>query len=161
MAPDAAVKHLLNERGETRGGTVVDGLEDVAGADAGTLAGGVGGDTFGAETGGGFDPPDAVGGDVEVAFAMKIDCCEHAGRERRQSQGNRKDASLEGVLHRLCRRRMHLWGQIDLGVTTGVSAVGYFVNAMRNHISFQTTHSVDDVAEDCIYLLDGLYEKHG
>ncbi len=101
LAIDAVVEHLLDEAGSERGGALVDGLEHVAGADAGLLAGRVGGDLAGAKAAGVFHPPDAVGRDVVVGLGREVQPGENADRHGDGGQHDGKNSRLECVLHLL------------------------------------------------------------
>ena len=114
VGPDAVVVDHVLERGEARRGMVVDGDEDVALADAGALAGGVGGDAVGAQAALGFDPPDAVGGDVEVVLVGEVNAGEDADRKGRDCEGNGQNSSLEGGFHWAIGSVMHIACQMEV-----------------------------------------------
>ena len=86
--------------GDARDRVVVDGLHDVALADAGALALGLGGNAGGAEAGSGFDPPDAVGGDAVGGLGREIQPGEHTGSQGGRGQNHGENAGLESILHR-------------------------------------------------------------
>ncbi len=99
VGPDAAAKHLANQGGDARGGLVIDADEDVAGSNAGSMAGRVCGDALGTEAAGCFDPPDAVGRNIEAALAIEVHGRKDAGGDGRHSEHDSQNASLGGVLH--------------------------------------------------------------
>ena len=76
--PDAATEGFANEWGEAVGWPVIDSDEDVAFADAGALAGGVERNMFRSEAALSFNPPDAVGRDVEATLALEVHRSKHA-----------------------------------------------------------------------------------
>ncbi len=114
VGPDAVVIDDVLEGRDARGGVVVDGDEDVSLADAGALAGGVGGDAGGAEAVLGLDPTDAVGGDVEVVLVGEIDAGEDTDRKGGDCEGNGQNTSLEGSFHWAMGSSLHIECQMEV-----------------------------------------------
>ena len=83
VCPDAAAKHLPRERGDAGSRLFVNGDEYIPRANTGAVAGREGWNSLGPETGGGLDPPDSIGWNVEAALPIKVQCCKDTGGNRR------------------------------------------------------------------------------
>ncbi len=100
MGPDAVAGDLAHEGSDAGCGEVIDGLKDVAFANAGAVAGRVCGDLLGAESAGCLYPPDAVGGDGVAGRVDEVEGCEDTGRKGGGGQQDDKDPRLERISHR-------------------------------------------------------------
>src|ERR1700722_10954613 len=99
VGPDAAAEGLANEGSQTVGWPIVDAYEDVAFAESGALARGVGRNTLGPETSGSLNPPDAIGRNFEAVFPLEVHRGEHAPGQRRQCERDCQNTRLGSVLH--------------------------------------------------------------
>ncbi len=95
----AGVPHLPREKRESRGGNVVGFEEEVAGFYAGTFARAIGGDALGLKTTVGFDPPDAVGGNLVTVFLHQVVPRTHDGGTGKERQKDGDDAGLKRPGH--------------------------------------------------------------
>ena len=126
LGEDAVVKELTLVGGEPLDGVVIDGDDEVALADAGVLALGIGGDVVGAKAGWGFHPPDAVSGDAVGGLRGDVEAGEHTGSERGRSQDDGENARLESVLHPLLKAAACTsWSKRDSAGTRTVIVEGF------------------------------------
>lgn len=87
------------EHGESWGGVVVDGEEDISLANTRSLGGGTGRHLLGAKTAMRFHPPDTIGRNIESHFLTQIQDGEDGRRHRREGEDNSQHTSLERILH--------------------------------------------------------------
>ena len=116
VTPDAAAEELADEGFGTGCGVVVDGLEEVAFANACALGWGVVGDTLGEKHAVGFAPHDAVCGGFKAPVAAQIDGGQDAGGKGDDCQGDGKYPGLKVCLHycaALLLRAMHVACQMN------------------------------------------------
>ena len=99
LAENAVVEDAPFEPGQAGDRAVIDGLEEIADADAGLTARGVCRDVLGAKTGGRFHPPDSVGWDAVGRLRCEIKPGEHTRSQGDGGQHHGKNPSLECVLH--------------------------------------------------------------
>ena len=104
MGPDTAAKHLADQRGDARGRLVVNTDEDVAGSDARAMTRREYGNALCPESGGGFDPPDSVGRDVEAALPVEVHGRKDAGGDSCYCEYDSQNPGLGGVVHEKNRR---------------------------------------------------------
>ncbi len=100
VGPDAAAEGLADEGSQPVGWPVVDAYEDVAFAYSGALTGRVGGNTARpVDPPWSFNPPDAVGRNVEAVLTLEVHRGEHASGQRRQCECDCQNTRLGSVLH--------------------------------------------------------------
>lgn len=99
MRPNAAAEYLTFEGREARSGVLVYGLKDISCANSGAVARRVQRDTLSAKASRGFDPANAVGGNIECGLLREIEASQQTCRHRPESEKDSEGACPRSVLH--------------------------------------------------------------
>jgi len=99
VSPDAAAKHLSDQRGDAWRRLIVNTDEDVAGSDSGAMARGEYRNSLCTEPGCSFDPPDSVGWNIEAALPVEVHGRKNAGGDSCYSEYDSQNPGLGRVVH--------------------------------------------------------------